>query len=454
MGAPLVRSHLALFTRIEAPAFEGSALVRVAILSLFYPPEPAAGANRVAAMVRAFADAGHSVKVYTGMPSFPDGVIQPAYSGKRHAIERDGAIEIERVWTFASSPSFPANRLLNWSSVSLGIAIRIVAVREKYDAIVVSSPPITLAFPALLGAFAHLAPLVVDIRDVWPEMAIKVGSWNPNSPVAKIIGAIADTLYERAAFIACVTESACAEIVARRVDPAKIVLAPNGFDPLEPAASSPLATPPGVRDVVYAGNMGFASGLNVVLDAAGLLRDDPTIRFVLIGGGADAMKLRARVANEGLANVVFTGPLPRAEALRAVADAAATVVSLVPELVDTIPAKMFDAMVAGSPMVVSAGGEAQRLIERADAGIAVPPGDPQALAAGIRRILGDDSMRARFRANGPSFVRANYDRAATMRDFAARVASCCRARSETGKPAVERPQSERASDNAPLGRLA
>jgi colanic acid biosynthesis glycosyl transferase WcaI len=403
--------------------------VRAAIVSLFYPPEPAAGANRVAAMARAFADAGHAVKVYTGMPSFPDGVVQPAYSGKRHAIERDGAIDVERVWTFASSPSFPANRLLNWSSVSLGIATRIVAVRERYDVIVVSSPPITLAFPALLGAFAHVAPLVVDIRDVWPEMAIKVGSWNPDSPVVKIIGGIADALYARAAMIVCVTESARAEIIARRVDPAKLFLAPNGFDPFEPASSSPLATPPGVRDVVYAGNMGLAYGLGVVLDAAELLRDDATIRFVLIGGGADAVKLRARVANHGLTNVVFTGPLPRAQALRAVADAAATVISLLPALVDSVPAKMFDAMGVGSPTVLSAGGEAQRLIERADAGIAVPPGDPHALAAGIRRILSDEALRARIRANGPSFVRANYDRAAIMRGLVARVESCSGPRS-------------------------
>jgi glycosyltransferase involved in cell wall biosynthesis len=406
--------------------------VRVAVISQFYPPEPCAAANRVAAMTRAFAQGGAAVHVYTGMPSFPDGVIQPPFAKQRHAIQRDGAITIERVWTFAASSSFPANRALNWISVALGIAARIVAVRERYDLVVVSSPPITLALPALLGAFAHVAPLVADIRDVWPEVAIAVGSWRPQSVIAKLVRGIADTLYARARFIVCVTETARDEILARRVDAAKLVLAPNGFDAVEPAETSPVAAAPGVRDVVYAGNMGLASGLAVVVDAATLLRDDPTIRFVLVGGGADAMTLRARIAQEGLTNVVLTGPLPRAEALRAVADAEAVVIPLAPFIVDSIPTKMFDAMLVGSPTVLSARGEAQRLIERADAGIAVLPGDARALAQAIRRVLNDTALRARFRANGPPFVRANYDRAAVMNALVARIRSSLR-------PTVDRP---------------
>ena len=59
--------------------------MRVALISQFYPPEPLAAANRISAMARAFAQAGDDVHVYTAMPSFPDGVIAPAYRGRRHA---------------------------------------------------------------------------------------------------------------------------------------------------------------------------------------------------------------------------------------------------------------------------------------------------------------------------------------------------------------------------------
>jgi glycosyltransferase involved in cell wall biosynthesis len=395
--------------------------VKIAIVSQFYAPEPAAAANRVAAMARAFAAAGNDVRVYTGMPSFPDGVIAPPYRGKRHAVESDGAVTVERVWTYASGTSLSGNRLANWLSVAVGAAHRIAASRTRFDAIVVSSPPITLALPALLGAFAHRAPLVVDVRDVWPEIAVTMGAWRPTSWLARLVGKVADMLYARAALVTCVTETAREQIVARGVDPAKVVVAPNGFDPVEPAAVAPAPPQPGVRDVVYVGNMGLATGLDVVIGAAARLRADATIRFVLIGGGADAGRLRARAAAENLSNVIFTGPLPRADALRALADAAATVVPLIGTITDSLPTKLFDAMLVGTPIVLSAAGEAQRLVERADVGIAVTPGDADALAAGVRRVLGDAELRARFRANGPGFVRANYDRAAVMSRLAERL---------------------------------
>ena len=396
-------------------------MARIALIAQFFPPEPCAAANRVSAMAQAFAEAGHAVHVYTAMPSFPDGVVAARYRGRRHCLESDGAVTVERVWTYAAGPGLPGNRVLNWLSVALGITLRIVARREKYDVIVVSSPPITLALPALLAAAAHVAALVVDVRDVWPEIAVAMGSWAPGSPLARITGRVAEALYARAALVTCVTATAGRQIVARGVDPAKVVLAPNGFDPLAPADASPVAALPGVRDVVYVGNMGLATGLGVVLDAATLLRADPTIRFLLIGGGADADRLRARAIDERLDNVVFTGPLPRSQALRALADAPITVVPLVASIEDSLPTKLFDAMLVGTPIVLSASGEAQRLVERAAAGITVTPGDPRALADGIVALLDDAGKRAGFAANGPAFVRANYDRAAVMTALAGRL---------------------------------
>ncbi len=348
--------------------------MRVAILSQFYPPEPLAAANRIAAMARAFAEAGDEVRVYTAMPSFPDGVVPEGYRGRTHALERDGAVTVERVWTYASAAS-PGNRILNWLSVALGIGLRVVAVRERFDVIVVSSPPITLALPALLGAAAHRARLVVDIRDVFPDVAVKIGAWQAGSPIARIVGRVADALYARAVLVTSVTQPQCEEIVARGVPRAKVLLASNGFDPVESSAEPPVPPVPGVRDVVYVGNMGLSMGLDVVLDAAARLRDDPTIRFVMIGGGTAAAGLRARAAAERLTNVVFTGPRPRGEAARALEVAAAMVVPLRASITDTLPTKLFDAMVAGTPIVLSAGGEARRVVELAEAGLVVPPED-------------------------------------------------------------------------------
>jgi glycosyltransferase involved in cell wall biosynthesis len=395
---------------------------RVAIVSQFFAPEPCAAANRVGAMAQALAAAGHQVRVYTGMPSFPQGSIQGPYRGRHHAVEQHGAVTVERVWTYAGR-TLPGGRILNWLSVAAGIAAGIAAVAERYDLVIVSSPPITLAAPALLGAFLHGAPLVVDVRDVFPDVAVKMGVWDADSALARIVGNIADALYARAALITPVTETAVAEIAARGVPGAKIALTPNGFDAVEASDRPPYASLPGVRDVVYVGNMGLATGLGVVLDAAAALRGDASIRFMLIGDGADADRLRARAREEGLANVVFTGPLPRPDALRAMADAALTVVPLVATIADSLPTKLFDAMLVGTPIVLSAAGEAKRLVERSGAGLTVEPGDGAALAAGIRLVLDDPALAAGYRAAGPPFVRANYDRGVVMARLAERLAA-------------------------------
>ncbi|MGP6157343.1 MAG: glycosyltransferase family 4 protein [Vulcanimicrobiaceae bacterium] len=396
---------------------------RIAIVSQFYPPEPCAAANRVAALARALAEAGNDVRVYTAMPSFPQGVVADEYRGRTHALERDGGVTVERVWTCAPGLGLPGERLLTWLSVALGLALRLPAVSERYDVVLVSSPPITLALPALLGVFAHRATLLVDVRDVFPEIAVAMGAWKAGGRLARLVGRLADALYERATLISCVTASARDEIAARGVPLAKLALVPNGFDAVDPAAETVTPRPPGVRDVVYVGNMGLATGLDVVLDAAALLRGERGIRFVLVGGGADGARLRRRAAAELLDNVLFTGPLPRAAALRALADAALSVVPLIASIADSVPTKLFDAMLVGTPVVLCAGGEAHHLVERSGSGICVAPGDAPALVTGIRRLLGDEELRAQLGARGPGFVRAHYDRAAGMRLLAERVAA-------------------------------
>ncbi len=396
---------------------------RIALLTQFFPPEPAAAANRMAAMSGALARAGNDVRVYTALPSFPDGRIFDGYPSGDGAIERHGPVSVERCRTYVGGLGRRGGRILHWLSVALDMTRRVVLARPGFDLIVVSSPPITLALPALAASFLRRTPLVVDIRDVFPDVAVQMGIWNAGSPVARIVGFVADRLYARAVLVTCVNEKAREEIAARGVPAEKIHLAVNGFDEVAPAAEPPYPSLQGVRDVVFVGNMGLATGLDVVLDAAALLAGDATIRFVLIGAGAEAARLRARAESERLTNVVFTGALAREKAFRALGDADATVIPLNPTVLNMMPTKMFDAMLVGVPMVVSAAGQAKSLVEQADAGLAVVPGDAAALVGALRRVLDDTELRERFARNGPAFVRANYDRAEVMRQLAARLAS-------------------------------
>jgi glycosyltransferase involved in cell wall biosynthesis len=389
----------------------------IAIFSQFYDPEPCAASNRVASMARSLARRGHRVTVITGMPTFPKGVVDASYGSMKRCVEYDGPVRVVRRRAPLAEPGALAGRMRNWISLALVLTWTALVELRRIDTVIVSSPPITMTIPALAASWRHAAALVVDVRDVFPEMGVRLGVWNSRSLVVRALDLFVKLLYARAAIVVAVTPSARESILARGVPPQRVVLAPNGFD------FSQEIKPRGRRqrrtfEVAYAGNMGLATGLDIVLDAAKLLLDRRDIRFVLAGGGLYASRLLSRIENERLTNVRFLGVLSRPESLELLAEADAAIVPLHAGLIDAIPSKMFDALAVGCPMILSARGEAVRLLQASGCGIHVEPNDALALAGGIVTCLAERDALERGALAGQAFVRENFDREHIMRGLA------------------------------------
>jgi glycosyltransferase involved in cell wall biosynthesis len=163
---------------------------------------------------------------------------------------------------------------------------------------------------------------------------------------------------------------------------------PNGA--LDALVALPDSEPPdGPFTVGYAGNLGIAQGLGVVLDAARRL---PEVRFVLVGDGP----VRAQLADP---RVELRPPVPVSELAPFLQSCHALLVPLRdhPLLGDFIPSKLYDAMAVGRPALVAARGEAAALVRETGAGVVVAPEDGEALAAAIEALRADP---ARARALG------------------------------------------------------
>jgi colanic acid biosynthesis glycosyl transferase WcaI len=396
---------------------------RVLLLTQFFPPEPCAAANRATSLAASLLEAGFAVDVVTGAPTFPSGVKAPEDRGLSPKTTWTAGIRLTRVWTYASPKLSGRNRLLNWLSVAVASSAYVAAVGRSYDVVLVTTPPITLALPAFIALLRHRARLVVDVRDVFPDVAIKMGAWRADGPPARIVGFLARALYRAARLVVCVTESARSEVVARGSDPEKTIVGPNGFDVVEPAHQVPYARRPDEFVVAFVGNMGLATGLDVIVDAAALLRDDASVRFVLAGGGADEARLAKRCAEEGLNNVTMIGVVPRPTANALLRSADACVVPLKRHIVDSLPTKLFDALALGCPVICCADGEAKAFVERSRGGVATEPEDGAALAAAIREMRADPVRRAAFAASGRAYVEQHYDRARIMRRVAGTIAA-------------------------------
>jgi glycosyltransferase involved in cell wall biosynthesis len=392
---------------------------RIVIFSQFYEPEPCAASNRVASLARSLAKLGHSVTVFTGMPSFPQGSIAKEYAGCKRCVEYDGTVRIER--RLARVGYGGAGRFVNWLSLALVLAWTAAVELDGTDTVVVSSPPITMTIPALVAAWRHRAKLVVDVRDVFPDMGLRLGVWKERSPLVRALSAFVRFLYRKSAIVVAVTASARDSILSRGAAPERVVLAPNGFEFSHAVPARVARNGNRTFEIAYAGNMGLATGLDVILDAATLLRDDPSIRFLLAGGGLDAARLAARIEQEGLTNVSFLGVISRGESLELLARADATIVPLHRDLVDAIPSKMFDALAVGCPMILSARGEAVRLLAQTRAGIPVEPNNPRALADGILECRAQSRALEERSRLGQAYVREHFDRERIMTSLAARI---------------------------------
>jgi glycosyltransferase involved in cell wall biosynthesis len=394
--------------------------VKVAIVTHFYPPEPGAGALRVRTLADACAAAGHDVTVVTTFPSFPRG----AFTERRRPIvrvERADGVRIVRLCSILA-PRIPGARLLHWLTAAFSASLYLLTTRDRYDVVLISSPPITLALPGLVGAARHRARLVVDVRDVFPDIGVAMGVWKKESVVVRAVERLVRRLYRRADLVVVVTPHGLAQIASRGVDRARLALARNAYE-RNPVVASPTLRTDGFT-AVYAGNLGLTTDVDVLVDAAALVAKDG-ITIEIIGDGAQRTRLGERVRNESLANVQIKGSFPREEALAMIASADVSVIPLRKGLKESIPTKLYDSLSVGCPVVVAAEGEA--IEEGTSLGaVCTPAGDAAALAVVLRQLsLLDRSALRKLGDAGKARLERLADRSAIMGELVGRIEALC-----------------------------
>lgn len=306
------------------------------------------------------------------------------------------------------------SRVLNWVSYAVMATLRGLRV-GRVDVVYGSSPHLLAALAAWVLSVLKRAPFVLEVRDLWPKVLVDMNHMSESSPIYRALTVLEEFLYARARTIVIMAEGSRTELVARGVDPDKIVYIPNGADPedFEPSASrDELRAQYGFDKVtaVYAGAHGPANGLDLLLDGA---ESVPDVDVVLVGGGVLKPKLKQDAKDRGLGNVRFMDPIPKDEIpdLLAAADLGLHVLADVELFRSAVsPNKVFDYMAAGLPTLTNCPGLVSDLVASAVAGVTVEPDD---LARGLHEvaILTDDA-RACLGNAGQEWISANQSRRA------------------------------------------
>jgi len=309
------------------------------------------------------------------------------------------------------------------------MAIATVEVLRLRDADVVfaTSTPLTVGVPGVVARYVRRVPFVFEVRDIWPDTAVEIGALT-NPLLILAAGAFERACYRAASRVVAISER-MGERLRRRMGTgaAKVVVIPLGTDVglFEGAAADEGWRRDHGLDgkfvAVFAGAHGRLNALRRVLEAARRLKDEPAIRFVLIGEGALKPELQDQARRHGLENVLFLDPVPKtrlAGVLKA-CDLGLMTLENLPVFDTACPNKFMDYLAAGLPVLVNFDGEAGWIAEREGCGVAVPPDNPAAMADAVRRLASAPDRAAEMGRRAQALAAERFDRRRLVEDLEA-----------------------------------
>jgi glycosyltransferase involved in cell wall biosynthesis len=389
--------------------------VRVLIVSQYFWPE----GFRINEIVETLTEMGVEVDVLTGKPNYPEGVLFDGYRAWGCKVESKGRATVLRVPLFPRGAHSAWRLALNYISFVLsGTLCGPWLLRNRnYDVIVVYAPsPILQVIPAIFFAWLKRRNLVVWVQDLWPDSLAATG-YVRNPGVLRIVESVVRWIYRHSDLL-LVQSHAFISAVAKLAPGKRVVYFPNSVDSSfaeSPSGSAALPDIPALDagfPVVFAGNVGAGQAVEVIVQAALLLKDYPDIRFVIFGQGSRWDWMREQVQVLGLENLHLAGRYPATVMPGVMQKAGALLVTLAnePIFAMTVPNKLQAYLAAGRPIVASLNGEGAHLVEEAGAGLTVPAQDATALANAVLTLYRMPVVeRERLGRNGRRYFMDHFD---------------------------------------------
>ncbi len=403
-------------------------------------------------MCRRWVRAGHRVTVVTGVPNVPSGVVYDGYRNVWCTREIMDGIEVIRGRTYLAANKGFMRRIVNYLSYE-AMAIWRVARLPKPDLIVATSPQFFCGWAGVWAARIKRVPLVLEIRDLWPDsiLAVSPGSRGQENRAGiggrLIIGYLRwleTRMYAAAHHIVTVGEGYREELTRRGVPAEKMSVITNGVDSgtYQPRpASTHLREQAGAKRgddtflVGYIGTVGLAHGLTVVIAAArhARYRGLDRLRFVVVGDGAERASLLEELARDDPGNVRFVGRRPKNEMADWLASVDACLVHLrAAELFKSVlPSKIFEACAMAKPIILGVRGHASRLLEQLGGGVCIEPERPDELVSAACRMMDQPLWAASLGMAGRREVIRRFDLDPLAARYEATLKRCLETRGST-----------------------
>jgi glycosyltransferase involved in cell wall biosynthesis len=391
--------------------------MRILILTQYFPPEVGAPQNRLFELAVRLKNKGEQVVILTAMPNYPEMKVHDRYKGRFYINEEMDGLAVHRCWIYVGSSRGIFSRLMNYFSfVVSSFCIGLFRIK-KQDILICESPPLFLGISAYLLKLFKGAKMVFNVSDLWPESAEKLGIVK-NRFLLWISYRLEAFLYRRSVLVSGQTQG-IVKSISSRFPGKRTFWLPNGVDPdhYKPVENKDWKLQHGFdeKDVLflYAGIIGHAQGLEVILKAADRLRSEKHIKFLLLGSGPEKERLLRMKDELKLENVFFIDTVSKAEMPVIIASVDAAVIPLrkLDLFKGAIPSKIFENLAMKKPIVLGVEGEAKELfIDEGRCGLAFEPDNDLDLSEKILTLYRDPSLLRTFGENGIRYVRSKFTR--------------------------------------------
>ncbi len=399
--------------------------MKILIHTQYYPPEIGAPQNRLHDLAVRLKKLDVEVEVLTAMPNYPAMKIHEEYKGKFYKKEQIDEINVFRSWIFVTKSKGVFLRLLNYFSFVFSSFWIGWFKTRKYDYILCESPPLFLGITTFLLCKLKGAKMIFNVSDLWPESAEKLDLVS-NKFFLKMAYKLEAFLYKKTSIITGQTKGIVEDIKARFLETNPYWL-PNGVDLDFFDSESKLDLSWRVENgynpedvlFLYAGIIGHAQGLEVILKAAKLIKN-PNIHFVMVGDGPLKTELLALKNKLNLDNLKFYPSIPKKEIFRVIQSVNSVIVPLrkLDLFLGAIPSKIFENLAMKKALLLGVDGESRQLfITEGKCGLYFEPENEVELAKQINFLMNNPEKTEELGENGLSYVEKHFNRRIIAKDF-------------------------------------
>lgn len=385
----------------------------ILVVSQYFHPE----GFRINDIAKEWVQRGYRVTVLTGVPNYPQGQFYEGYSKTERTDEIWNGIRILRL-PIEPRKNGSINLVKNYLSFVLQGKRWVKKTGIKADIVFTYEvSPMTQALVSVWYAKKNKIPHVLYVTDLWPEN-VEIITGVHNKFFLGAIQMMVDYIYKNSSKILTSSRSFIKSIKKRNIEEQKLEFWPqyaeDFYEPLHPSGDLEIPMD-GVLNFVFAGNIGYAQGLGILPKAAKeLQKKDSIVRFNIIGDGRYLPELQEQIKGLGVENYfnfISRKPAECIPQYLAVADGLLITLAKSEVFSITIPAKTQSCLACGKPIIVSADGEVQSIIQEASAGLCSDSEDVHGLVDNLMSFLKlSDQQKKQMGDNALKYSKKNFDK--------------------------------------------